>query len=123
MIEVSKTDKTKTMLHIIIDWSDVWNYIHQRALAYPVLYDEGWKRIGCIGCPMAGTKEVRRQFERYPNYRKAYINTIQRCLERKPDPNFKDAEEKLEWWLSRKSVATFLEQKKQMDIFSKGDKT
>ena len=125
MIEVSKTDKTKTILHIIIDWSDddVWNYIRQRALAYPVLYDEGWKRIGCIGCPMASAKQVRRHFERYPNHRKAYINTIQRCMERKPDPNFKDAEEKLEWWLSRKSVATFLEQKKQMNIFSEGDKT
>ena len=40
-------------LHPIIDWrdEDVWAYIRQRGLAYSPLYDEGFHRLGCVGCP------------------------------------------------------------------------
>lgn len=120
--ETSYTDKTKRFIHIIIDWSedDVWEYIRRNKLAYPSLYDEGFKRIGCIGCPMVSAKEIRRQFKLYPNYRKAYINTIQKCLDRQPDKNFKDAEEKLAYWISRTSVRKFKERQKQMSVFGEG---
>lgn len=43
----------------IIDWSDedVWHFIKGKNLPYCKLYDEGFKRLGCIGCPMAPTRE------------------------------------------------------------------
>ena len=46
--------KSGTFLHPIIDWPDsqVWAYIHSRNVTYCNLYDEGWKRLGCVGCPM-----------------------------------------------------------------------
>ena len=58
----------------IVDWSenDVWNYIKGRHLSYNPLYDEGYKRIGCIGCPLAG-KHRWTEFARWPAYEKLYI--------------------------------------------------
>lgn len=40
----------------IVDWSDddVWDYMHSEHLPVNPLYCEGQKRVGCIGCPMAG---------------------------------------------------------------------
>lgn len=47
----------------ILDWStsDIWNFIRQKSLPYCCLYDRGFKRIGCIGCPLTGCpdKELR----------------------------------------------------------------
>ena len=37
----------------IFHWQEwhVWDFIEERGLAYPSLYDEGFSRIGCIICP------------------------------------------------------------------------
>lgn len=114
--ETSKTDKSKRFLHIIFDWTDeeIWHYIRSLNMKYCVLYDEGWKRIGCIGCPMASKKEIKVQFERYPNYKKAYINSIQKCINKNPSKHFgKDAELFFAWWISRKSTKLFFAEKQQ----------
>jgi len=50
---------------------DIWAYTRARGLPHCSLYDEGWDRIGCIGCPMA-EKQRYRQFERWPNYARAW---------------------------------------------------
>lgn len=74
MVESCSRSKYKRYLHPIIDWEtdDVWEYIRVNKLPYCSLYDEGWKRIGCIGCPMAGAAGMRRDFARWPKYYKAY---------------------------------------------------
>lgn len=48
--------KGKMTVNPIVDWTDddVWDYIHSERLPINSLYCEGWKRVGCIGCPMAG---------------------------------------------------------------------
>lgn len=50
------------MCNPIIDWSDedVWHFIKGKNLPYCSLYDEGFARLGCIGCPMAPTRERER---------------------------------------------------------------
>ena len=48
------------------------------------LYDEGYQRIGCIGCPMGGSKNMMREFERYPKYKDLYIKAMQRMVETHP---------------------------------------
>jgi phosphoadenosine phosphosulfate reductase len=47
--------KGKRILNPIVDWndSDVWEFIREYQIKYCSLYDEGFKRLGCIGCPMA----------------------------------------------------------------------
>lgn len=48
--------KSKMTVNPIVDWSDddVWDYTHSEHLPVNPLYCEGQKRVGCIGCPMAG---------------------------------------------------------------------
>ena len=55
------------MLNPIFDWSDeeVWEFIKQKKIDYNPLYDQGYKRVGCIGCPMAGHNK-RRELEENP---------------------------------------------------------
>jgi phosphoadenosine phosphosulfate reductase len=73
MVEDCFRGKHKTYLHPIIDWADtdIWNYIKENDLPYCSLYDEGFKRLGCIGCPMAGKTRVK-EFERWPRYKTLY---------------------------------------------------
>lgn len=54
----------------IVYWTDddVWAFIRSRDLPYCSLYDEGFKRLGCIGCPMAGQAQREQQFIRWPKY-------------------------------------------------------
>lgn len=46
--------KRKYICNPIIDWSEdiVWYFIAKYDLPYCKLYDEGYSRLGCIGCPM-----------------------------------------------------------------------
>ena len=49
----------KMMVKPIVDWTEeeVWTFLNDVAkVPHCCLYDEGQKRIGCIGCPMAGTR-------------------------------------------------------------------
>lgn len=48
--------KGKMTVNPIIDWSDedVWDYMNAERLSVNPLYCEGQKRVGCVGCPMAG---------------------------------------------------------------------
>lgn len=48
--------KGKMTVNPIVDWSDddVWDYTHSEHLPINPLYCEGQKRVGCIGCPIAG---------------------------------------------------------------------
>ena len=83
------------MINPIIDWSDedVWQFLNENNIPHCSLYDEGYSRLGCIGCPLAGTKEMLRDFERYPKYKELYIRAFQRMIENHPgeirrlDPN------------------------------------
>lgn len=45
------------------------------------LYCEGQKRVGCIGCPMAGRGGRQREFMRWPAYEKMYISAFERMLD------------------------------------------
>ena len=118
MFETSYADKTKRMVHIILDWKDkdVWQYIRTLGLPYCCLYDEGFKRIGCIGCPMNSKRSA--QFAKWPRHRAAYLWAIRGALAQKPCKYFgTDAELYFEWWISNKSIRRFLGMKEQTDLF------
>lgn len=72
----------KTTVNPIIEWTDedVWEFIHAEGIPYCELYNEGFQRLGCIGCPMAGTEERMREFARWPKYRNAYLLAFDRML-------------------------------------------
>lgn len=59
MVEACTQGRSKRYLHPIIDWTehDVWAFIREQEMPYCSLYDEGFKRIGCILCPLARAPE------------------------------------------------------------------
>ena len=40
------------------------------------LYDEGWRRLGCIGCPMSSAKQKQIENIRYPHVKRNWIKAI-----------------------------------------------
>lgn len=85
----------KTMVNPIVDWddSDVWQFLNGNGIEHCCLYDEGFTRLGCIGCPLSGSKNMTHEFERWPKYKELYIKAFERMIERHPgqikvlDPN------------------------------------
>ncbi len=71
------------ILNPIIDWTtdEVWEFIHRYNIPYCELYDQGFKRLGCVGCPMATPKEKAREFKRYPKFKEAYIRAFDRMIQ------------------------------------------
>lgn len=74
--------KQKKMVNPIVDWedADIWEFIRAENVPYCGLYDCGFKRLGCIGCPMAG-KHRAVEFERWPRYKQLYLNAFARMQE------------------------------------------
>lgn len=77
------TIKAKRVCNPIIEWTDadVWDYIEAEKIPVNPLYGCGFSRVGCIGCPMAGTAGRQREFARYPKYQEMYIRAFDRMLE------------------------------------------
>lgn len=77
----------KVMVNPIVDWTDedVWEYLNDVVkVEHCCLYDQGITRIGCIGCPLAGSEKMRRDFERYPKYKENYIRAFDRMIKNHP---------------------------------------
>jgi phosphoadenosine phosphosulfate reductase len=104
--------KGKHILNPIVDWltKDVWEYLNGNDIPHCCLYDEGFHRIGCIGCPMAREKGMLREFERWPKYYQAYLRAFERMLVARQksglDCSFwPDAQAVMDWWIyGRKTV-------------------
>jgi phosphoadenosine phosphosulfate reductase len=105
--------QSKHVLNPIIDWltEDVWEYLNTNNIPHCRLYDEGFSRIGCIGCPMSGKKGMLREFERWPKYYNAYLRAFDRMLENRRQTGLKcdlwpDAQAVMDWWIyGRKNEA------------------
>jgi phosphoadenosine phosphosulfate reductase len=91
---------------------DVWDFIRQQGLPYCSLYDEGWTRLGCVGCPMTSGDTRRKEFVRWPGYERLWRRTFARIWsEMAGQPQKRDGrewfgsarfanwEEMWDWWM------------------------
>ena len=96
---------TSLMVNPIVDWttSDVWQFLHHYGCESNPLYQCGFKRIGCVGCPLGGTASMNREFARYPKYKQLYIKAFDRMLLAREAAGFTnmwtDGEGVMQWWL------------------------
>lgn len=100
--------KRKLVCNPIVDWEndEVWEFIHKYDLPYCSLYDEGFSRLGCIGCPVSGAIGQKNEFARYPKFKKLYLLAFDKMLKGMPDKskmNWKTAEDVMNWWLPDKA--------------------
>ena len=96
---------TSSMINPIVDWedNDVWEFLRYYGCKSNPLYEEGFDRIGCIGCPLGGYCSMKREFQRYPKYKENYINAFDRMIKRRTElgktTEWKSGEECFEWWV------------------------
>jgi phosphoadenosine phosphosulfate reductase len=69
-------------LNPILYWTDedVWRFTRQEKIPYCCLYEQGFARLGCIGCPMSSNR--RKEFTRWPKYEAAWRKAITEFWER-----------------------------------------
>lgn len=93
--------KGKHILNPIIDWEneDIWEFIYQNQIPYCDLYDKGYTRLGCIGCPM-NSKQAE-ELEKYPKFKRAYLKAFEKMLVELDRTTWKTPEEVMEWWMSK----------------------
>lgn len=94
----------KTLVNPIVDWEDedVWEFLNVNKIEHCCLYDQGSKRIGCIGCPLSSQTQ-KAELERYPAYRKNYVKAFDRMIKNRLQnglqTDWKTGEEVMTWWL------------------------
>lgn len=92
----------------IYKWTDseIWEYIEDRNMKHNPLYDKGFRRVGCIGCPLASKDQIK-GLQLYPKYKENYIKAFDRMLkkrladgkENKSKYEWTDGEAVYRWWI------------------------
>lgn len=74
--------KAKRIVNPIVDWTndEVWQFLNDTKKPINPLYEEGWCRVGCIGCPMASKKIRVAEFIRWPRYKNLYIRAFDEMM-------------------------------------------
>lgn len=111
----------KTLVNPIVDWEDddVWEYLNDVAkVPHCRLYDEGFKRLGCIGCPMGRKSGMEKEFARWPKYKTLYLKAFEKMIANRPSgqwamidessntpprtnvPLVDSARRAMEWWVN-----------------------
>ena len=101
--------KARVTVNPIIDWKDedVWEFIRTYNVPYCELYDRGYTRLGCIGCPMSS--KAKQEIDAYPKIKEAYFRAFARMIENrkvrglpvKGKTDWSTPEKVMDWWLNR----------------------
>lgn len=108
--------KAKINVYPIVEWldRDVWNFLHDVKAETNPVYDLGFCRVGCIGCPMAGRNRYD-EFRLWPEYENLYRKAFGRMLEARNAAGkstiWKTADEVFRWWMEDKNLDG------QLDLF------
>ncbi len=97
--------KNKRAVNPIIDWTDedVWSFLQDQQVRCNPLYGE-FARVGCIGCPIAGTNGRQREFIRWPAYKAMYLRAFEKMLEERrarclSRDMWHTAQDVYHWWM------------------------
>ena len=89
-------------------WSTayLWDYIDGERLETNPLYKEGFRRVGCMCCPMASVCDRKRELARYPKYEKRFIKLADDIIQLRNSQglpnkyNYKTGAEYFDMWLN-----------------------
>lgn len=104
----------KTFIRPIIEFDDfdLWQYIRENNVPYCSLYDEGFKRLGCVLCPFS--RQIKREELYFPKIANLWLLACGRLVAAtkargyltktgKPVKHrFETDQEMYNWWVSRK---------------------
>ena len=104
MIEACKNHKD-TMCNPIYEFTekDIWQYIRDNSIEVNPLYAKGYKRVGCVGCPLGNSNNMKKEFADYPKYRDNYVRAFDRMIISREKKGLKtvwaSGEEVMQWWV------------------------
>lgn len=109
-------EKKDTIANPIYDWTDndVWDYLKGNNYPYNPMYDMGYHRVGCIGCPMATYRQKMKEFADFPYVKQLYIDAFQKMKDarlaqgktHKYDSIWSDGEAIYKWWIQEDKHVT-----------------
>lgn len=97
--------KAKRVCNPIVDWTDqdVWDFISFAKVSVNELYNCGFSRVGCIGCPMAGKQGRMAEFTKWPTYQKAYTRAFEEMLKQRRErglvTEWETGIDVFHWWM------------------------
>lgn len=115
--------KAKRTVNPIVDWTDedVWSFLGDSTKRTPVnpLYSEGWCRVGCVGCPLAGKPTRELEFTRWPKYKNLYLLSFRNLLSERANRgkyvSWETPKEVFDWWMEYDTLPG------QIDLFEEED--
>ena len=94
----------KELVSPMLAWTDadVWAFIRAERLPYCSLYDEGFKRLGCILCPMQSQAAKVESMRRWPRYWQKFERIVRECWAKTVARRelFAGPDEFWAWWLN-----------------------
>ena len=99
------------IVNLIYEWSDedVWNYLRSNNYPHNPMYEMGYHRVGCVGCPMATYKQKKKEFSDFPGVKNLYIKAFDEMLKvrhqggktntDKYGNNWKTGKDVYDWWV------------------------
>lgn len=73
------------------------------------MYDMGYHRVGCVGCPLATYRQKLKEFNDFPTYRQHYIRAFDEMLKALKEKGWTfddthchawtDGESVFNWWI------------------------
>ena len=105
LIKIMRENKD-TVVNPIYEWSDgdVWDFIRGGRHPYNPMYDMGYHRVGCIGCPLATYRQKMKEFHDFPTYKQHYIQAFDDMLKRLREKGWTFVENERTQWTDGESV-------------------
>ena len=99
-----------TVVNPIYEWSDhdVWEYLRGGNYPYNPMYDMGYHRVGCVGCPLATWRQKKKEFADFPYFKELYIKAFDEMVKARKESGkdnvdkygnkWSTGEEVFNWW-------------------------
>ena len=94
----------KAVCNPIIDWTDhdVWDFLTSENIPVNPVYDYGFTRCGCVGCPSAN-KIRYKEFARWPKFQNMWIMAFDNMLKVRQSKglptSWNNKEDDFHWWM------------------------
>lgn len=91
---------------------DIWQYIDENEIEVNPLYKMGYRRVGCILCPLGGRNSMLKEAADFPKYKQAYIRAFDRMMKARRDAGkdnvtgetgyhaWETGEDVYDWWVN-----------------------
>lgn len=125
LVQCMGNGKEKIVVSPILYWTDddVWTFLNANNIEHSSLYDNGYRRIGCICCPMSSFKQKVREIKDYPHVKKNWIKVCAKVKEKGLESYGLSPDDMFDWWISGKSYKRWYAEKYLQQKFKFKDTT